>query len=292
VASHAGFPANYLDSFMRMLVEPERNIEVITYSDLDFRDDFDYENSYRSEWGNWLESMKNGDRDPEKIYVILQHDVDDSPERTHRLLGVQEDLGVRSNVMIFNRPVNRGLLAKTGIVEYNDYPVDMDLFLRLQEKGWLFGYHSNSFEQAAFDFEKSGQFFIEDVEELRSKGLKIEFFCPHGGARDSEGRSNVHFGMPEEMRESVRWVLNRHSIKLNGVRSDGGFRNKERWDNLDLRDFVRSWKPGKRYRLNLHPQHYHDDFLPHEPFMESTWYRELVESAESDFANWWPLPGS
>ena len=111
MASHAGFPANYLDSFMRMLVEPERNIEVITYSDLDFRDDFDYENSYRSEWGNWLESMKNGDRDPEKIYVILQHDVDDSPERTHRLLGVQEDLGVRSNVLFFTRPVNRGWLA-------------------------------------------------------------------------------------------------------------------------------------------------------------------------------------
>ena len=72
---------------------------------------------------------------------------------------------------------------------------------------------------------------------------KLDFFCPHGGARDSEGRSNVHFGMPEEMRESVRWVLNRHSIKLNGVRSDGGFRNKERWDNLDLRDLFGHGSP-------------------------------------------------
>ena len=28
---------------MRMLTEPERNIEVITYSELDFGDDFDFE---------------------------------------------------------------------------------------------------------------------------------------------------------------------------------------------------------------------------------------------------------
>ena len=274
---------------MRMLTEPERNIEVITYSELDFGDDFDFEKSYFSEWENWRDSMKNGVRDPEKIYVILQHDVDDSPERTHRLLRVQEDLGVRSNVMIFNRPVNRGKLAKDGIVEYVDYPLDLDLFLSLQKKGWLFGYHSNCFEQAAFDFEDSGRIFIEDVAQLRSQGFQIDFFCPHGGARDSEGRSNVHFGMPEEMRESVRWVLNRHSIKLNGVRSDGGFRNRERWDNLDLRDFVRSWKPGKRYRLNLHPQHYDDDFHPHEPLLDSAWYRDLVDESESDYEDWWPL---
>ena len=117
-----------------MLTEPERNIEVITYSELDFGDDFDFEKSYFSEWENWRDSMKNGVRDPEKIYVILQHDVDDSPERTHRLLRVQEDLGVRSNVMIFNRPVNRGKLAKDGIVEYVDYPLDLDLFLSLQKK--------------------------------------------------------------------------------------------------------------------------------------------------------------
>ena len=289
MASLAGFPANYIDSFMRMLAEPERNIEVITYSDLEFGNDFDYEGSYMGEWKTWRESISSGDRDPSKIYVILQHDVDDCPERTHRLLGVQEELGIRSNVMIFNRPVNRGMLAKTGVVEYVDYPIDTSLFLRLQEEGWLFAYHSNSFEQAGFDFDKAGQIFIDDVEALRSHGFKIEFFCPHGGARDSEGQSNVHFGMPEEMRKSVRWVLNRHSIKLNGVRSDGGFRNRENWDNLDLREFVRAWKPGKRYRLNLHPQHYDNDFHPHEPFMSSPWYRDLVEAADSGYSNWWPM---
>ena len=50
--------------------------------------------------------------------------------------------------------------------------------------------------------------------------------------------------MLEEMRESVRWVLNRHSIKLNGVRRMEDLGIGKRWDNLDLRDFVRSWKPG------------------------------------------------
>ena len=61
--------------------------------------------------------------------------------------------------------------------------------------------------------------------------------------------------------ESVRWVLNRHSIKLNGVRSDGGFRNKERWD-IWIFETLFNLRNPKQHRLNLHPQHYHDDFLP------------------------------
>lgn len=292
MAAKAGFPANYIDSFVRMLTEPERNIEVITYSDLNFNGDFDYENNYPLEWECWRESLSSGERDSEKIYVILQHDVDDSPERTHRLMAVEEEAGVRSNIMIFNQPVDRALLVKSGIVEHSDYPIDLKLFKRLQKKGWLFGYHSNAFEQANFDFTLAGSIFSNDVEELRSKGLDIDFFCPHGGARDSEGRSNVHFGLPENMREEVRWVLNRHSIKLNGVRSDGGFRNRDDWDNLDLREFVRSWKPGNRYRLNLHPQHYGDDFSPHEPMMACEWFKQLVDAASSDFVDWWPLSGS
>ena len=119
---------------MRMLTEPERNIEVITYSELDFGDDFDFEKSLFLRMGELARLDEKWSSDPEKIYVILQHDVDDSPERTHRLLRVQEDLGVRSNVMIFNRLVNRGKLAKDGIVEYVDYPLDLDLFLSLEKK--------------------------------------------------------------------------------------------------------------------------------------------------------------
>ena len=45
---------------------------------------------------------------------------------------------------------------------------------------------------------------------------------------------------------------------------------------------------GRRYRLNLHPQHYDDDFHPHEPLLDSAWYRDLIDESESD-EDWWPL---
>lgn len=289
MSSVAGFPAAYVDSFIRMISNPSRNIEVITYGDLNFGNDWDYENAYPDEWASWQESFSNGHRDPEKIYLVLHHDVDDSPERTHRLLEVEEKLGIRSSTFIFNRPVNRSLLNTSGEVEYVDYSVDIDLFKRLQEKGWDFCYHSNAFEQSSFEAELAGEIFANDIKELTSKGLNIDFFCPHGGAKNSKGESNVHFGIPEGMKGEVRWVLNRNTIKLNGVTSDGGYRGRDNWDSLDFRNFVRSWKPGRRYRILIHPQHYDDDFTPFEPMLLSQeWYRQMVDLSDTDFADWWP----
>ena len=114
------FPAKYLDSFLAMLMDPANNIEVLTYSDLNFGGDDDYENYYPGERKIWEESLSSGERDPEKIYVFIQHDVDSAPERTNRLLEFQRKIGLRSNVMIFNRLVNRSLLQRNNELAFLD----------------------------------------------------------------------------------------------------------------------------------------------------------------------------
>jgi|ETNmetMinimDraft_21_1059911.scaffolds.fasta_scaffold00524_12 hypothetical protein len=283
------FPAKYLDSFLAMLMDPANNIEVLTYSDLNFGGDDDYENYYPGERKIWEESLSSGERDPEKIYVFIQHDVDSAPERTNRLLEFQRKIGLRSNVMIFNRLVNRSLLQRNNELAFLDYGIDLPFYLDLQKQGWVFGYHSNAYEQSKFDVNLAGQVFIEDVRELRSKGLDIEFFCPHGGVRDSEGRSNSYFGMPDEMKGELKWVLNKHTIRFDGSFSDGGFKTRDDWEYLDIRKFLRSWRPGKRYRILFHPQYYDDNFTPFKPMLSCNWYRRMAARKELNYDNWWNI---
>ena len=285
------FPTHYLESFYRMLMDPSNNIEVLTYSDLEFGNDDDFHNNYPLEKEIWLESLSNGERDPEKIYVFIQHDIDNAPERTNEMLVFQKKIGLRSNVMLFNKPVKRGLLQNKGILEFDDYDVDLQLFLELQDLGWVFGYHSNCYERSHFNATEAERIFIEDVIELRSNGLKIDFFCPHGGVRDSNGITNNSIETPISLRSELKWVLNKHTIRFDGSFSDGGFKSRDNWDNLDLRKFVDTWVPGRRYRMLFHPQYYGGDpFSPFEPMLDSDWYRDLVQTPESHFQEWWENP--
>ena len=285
------FPGYYLNSFYRMLMDPENDIEVLTYADLTFGGDDEYEQNYPKEREIWLQSLSDGSRDPSKKYVFIQHDVDHAPERTNEMLEFQSSLGLRSNVMIFNKPVNRSLLQKSDVLQLEDYEIDIPLYLELQKKGWVFGYHSNAYERAHFDQQDAQRIFIEDVKELRSTGLAIEFYCPHGGVRDSNGNTNNSINTPESLRSSLKWTLNKHTIKFDGSFSDGGFKSRDDWDYLDLRRFVEKWEPGKRYRILFHPQYYGgDDFSPFEPMLKSEWYAEICSMKKEEFHNWWNSP--
>ena len=152
---------------------------------------------------------RDGRRDPEKIYVFLQHDVDDAPERTEAVLREEERLGLPSCVMIFNRRLDRRLLQDSGEPREKAYVTDDDYLRHLEKKGWIIGYHSNAYEQSAFDKQKAEEILIRDMRELRER-FTIEFFCPHGGVRDADGRSNAVLEIPDSLRLSIRWVLNRH----------------------------------------------------------------------------------
>jgi hypothetical protein len=270
-------PLKFFTDFLKFLYQKRHIIEVITYNDLDWWDDFDHEKSYPTEWENWNTQLKLGTRDLRKIYVLLQHDVDFSPERTMAILREEERLGIRSNVMLFRRRVNRRHFQKTGELLYTEYDFDMQELSRLQEKGFVFGYHCNAFERALFNLDKAMEIFEEDVNALRQH-LEIRYFSPHGGARSADGRTNNSLPVPESLRKSIRWVANRRSVRFTASFSDGGPNSQKRDPSKrDLRDFVRSWKSGNRYRVLTHPQYYHSPCGVSPRLAEAAWYNEVLE---------------
>lgn len=278
----AVFPLGYFTDFLEFLAANRDRVEVLTYADLDWAGDWDYERNYPGEWANWQASLRDGRRDPEKIYIFLQHDVDDAPERTEAVLREEERLGLPSCVMIFNRRLDRQLLQDSGEPREKPYIVDDAYLQRLEKKGWIVGYHSNAYEQSGFDKTQADEIFIRDVGELRDR-FTIDFFCPHGGVRDADGKSNAVLEIPDTLRKSVRWVLNRHTLKFNGVYSDGAINSPRRdASKRDLREFVKTWKPGRRYRILTHPQYYHPVFGATQALAGVEWYEAMLAVYRDD----------
>lgn len=271
------FPLEFFVDFLEFLYKNRKVIEVITYNDLDWGDDFNYEKSYPIEWKSWNTQLKTGDRDPNKIYVIIQHDVDAFPEGTMTILREEERLGIPSNVMLFHRRINRRHLQNTGELLYTEYDVDMHEIRRLQDKGFVFGYHCNAFERASFDVDKAMEIFEADVNEL-NRYLKIRYFSPHGGPRSPEGKTSNCLPVPDSLRKSIRWVHNRMTVRFRGSYSDGGPNSPKRDPSKrDLRDFVRTWRPGNRYRVLTHPQYYHSPCGVSPRLAQASWYNEVLE---------------
>jgi hypothetical protein len=274
-ASDAYLPVQYYVDFLDLLNRRRDAVEIITYRDLPWGGDYDFLGSYPEERRNWKNQIAAGERSKHKIYVLLQHDVDGRPERTVRLLQEEERLGIRSNVMIFNRLINRTRLAKTGTLQFDEYCLDDDYLCRLQRSGFVVGYHCNAYEQALFNLTKAEQIFVEDVRELRDR-FNIEFFSAHGGVRDSAGKSNSCVRVPKGLLRSIRWVHNTHGPVFDGTYSDGAFASgKKRPEDLDLRGFVRAWLPGGRYRILVHPQYYHPRPSRLPLFETVPWYRDV-----------------
>ncbi len=274
-ATDAYLPLEYYVDFLKFLNDRRDQIEIITYRDLPWGTDYDFERAYPDEWRCWEEQLTSGERSRHKIYLLLQHDVDNYPERTTRMLEAERSLGIRSNVMIFNTLINRPKLETSGDLEHLEYPLDDDVLRGLQGDGFVIGYHCNAYEQALFDLTDAGRIFANDVDELRAR-FDIEFFSAHGGVRDTSGQSNACIRVPESLRGSIRWVHNTYGPRFHATYSDGAFASgKKPPEALDLRAFAKSWRPGRRYRILVHPQYYHErpSRLRH---METTpWYREV-----------------
>jgi hypothetical protein len=273
------FPLEFAFDFLRFLREHDDVIEIITYEDLPWGDDVNYERSYPSEWKVWKKELRQGERDADKIYVLLQHDVDSVPERTIRLLREEEALRLPSNVMIFRERVNRRYLVRTGKLRLTGYDVDHDLLSRLEsDHRFVIAYHSNTYERAGFDYAKATELIAEDVAALRER-FRISFFSPHGGPPGPDGNSNNAVEPPASLKDSLRWVANRYTVRFDGMYSDGGINSPKRDPaGRDLRDFVRTWRRGGRYRVLLHPQYYHSP-TQSSPRMQGTpWYDELLRN--------------
>lgn len=272
-------PFKYLADFFAFLSREER-IEIMDYSDF-VKGHSDDERTWR----------KN--RNPKKIYVVIQHDVDSDPQRTLDILKVQRNLQLRSNVMIFNRRVDRGILKSSGKLAYTEYlsnAQSLELKTLQDEAGFIIGYHCNAYEQALFDVDRAREIFKSDLEALRQT-YTIRYYSYHGGIRDPKGRSNeilkqVNPGM------NVHWVHNGDPLKFARRFSDGGLASASRHKG-DLMRFVKNMRAGKKYQILIHPQYYSADLIRDESnptyknLSQFGWFQQICafyeQSPEGDF---------
>lgn len=283
----AYFPRRYITDFFRFIESHAADISVITYDDLPWGNDWNFAGGYPQERMAWDAQLASGERDPNKAYLLLQYDVDSFPERSMELLREPMHAVCPSNIMIFNKRIDRQRLKSTGKLAYTDYDLNDDLLRTLCKKGFVVGYHMNVHEQALFDIDAALQIFDRDVREL-SKRFPIEFFSAHGGVPDPNGRNNKDMPFHPEYQKKLRWVHNGHSLRFDGQFSDGGH-NSPKHDPAvrDVRDFVRRFKPGKRYRVLLHPQYYSHNPVLSERYSGTPWYDELMRQGVSPSESLW-----
>ncbi|WP_075109892.1 sulfotransferase family protein [Halofilum ochraceum] len=269
-------PFEFLLDFFRFLYRNRDLIEVITYADLCWQGDENYEEHYIDEWKRWKEGLKSGRIDRSKIYLLIQHDVDNNPDRTTAAIEAERSFGLRSNVMIFNEALERVTLAKQGIVRKKPYPICYETLKQAEREGFVIGYHSNAVERAEFDLDKAQEILRSDYARLKEE-FNIEFFSPHGGVRGADGQSNAAIELPPDLRSKLKWVHNRHTVRVDGGYSDGGM-NGQRVDvaSRDPRRFIETMRPGGRYRILLHPQYYATPYSETARLASAKWYQEII----------------
>ncbi|GAB4352680.1 MAG: hypothetical protein Kow00114_01410 [Kiloniellaceae bacterium] len=276
----AYIPLGFYIDFLSFLDAHRDSIEIITYDDLEWGEARDPATCYDEEWKRWRQALKQGRRSPRKIHVLLQHDVDSAPERTMNMLRWEDKYGIPSVSMIFNRRVNRRLLQHRDRLETTDYPLDIALMRDLESRRFQIGYHCNAFELAHFDEARAIDIMRADIDAL-SQHFDVRIMSAHGGAPGPDGRNNRDLPFPADLAQRVHWVHNGHTPVFDGTYSDGGINSPKRDPaKRDLRDFVRSWRPGGRYRILTHPQYYNDPCSTSPRLAEAAWYKEVKDTYE------------
>jgi hypothetical protein len=264
----AVLPFAHVASFMSFLAGASKTIQTLTYADLELGEGSPSASNYAEEWKRWRQSLTGGARDSTRAYVLLHHDVDARPSSMKRLLRYQLRLGLRANYMLFARRIHRDALERSGEIVETTYPIDWPLVRRAAKAGFAFGYHCNAVEWAGGDLRVAAELMREDVVELR-KRVPIRYYSPHGGPPSRDGLSNVDI-VPDPAL-NLTWVHNRHSPRFNGYFSDGGLCRRPD-ESQDLAAFVATWRPGRRYRILLHPQYYDDPAAEHPALAGVPWY--------------------
>jgi hypothetical protein len=270
----ANFPLAYYEIFLQEI--KRLDIVVITYQDL-FRnsDDHNYESFYPDEHKNWMKFM----RDPKKTYLLIQHDIDNHPFFTKRMVAMEACYGIRSNIFMFND-------RYTANGKDPSYKIDHDFFQQAQANGFVVGYHQNAFALSGFDMETAVERYRYDVHCLREK-YDIRFVVPHGGAGcviNGKPFCNVDVPMPEEFRGNLRWVFNRYGVRFDKKWSDGGLRKTrdiKRIKGFDLvNHFLCKLKKGTRNFCLVHPQRWGYNVDPQQnPLLhKQKWYQDICAS--------------
>ena len=269
----ANFPLPWYEEFLQRLVDLE--IEVITYRDLfDHSDDRNYRSNYKREFINWRKRV----RDRKKRYLLIQHDVDNQPFFTKRIVAMEAVYGVRSNIFIFRQRYSKAR-------DDPPYEIDHEFFQEAQRRGFVIGYHQNALPLADFDPRRAVERYRSDVEHLR-RLYDISFVVPHGGVGvelDDRMIYNLDVPIPAEFEQNLRWVYNGHGVRFADCFSDGGLRktgDPKRIRNFNLVGrFLTKLKPGTRNFCLIHPQRWGYNVDPQQNPMlaEAPWYKEILE---------------
>lgn len=268
----ANFPLGFFEDFLREI--KRLGIVTLTFDELfSDSDDWDYLSNYSHEYKDWLKRR----RDPKKTYLVIQHDVDNHPHFTQRMVAMEHMYDVRSNIFIFNNRYSQ-------TQENPAYDVDHDFLRAAAQRGFIIGYHQNAFQLSGFHLMVATQRYRDDVYALREK-YDIRYVVPHGGV-GSEIAGTMHYNvdvpMPVEFEKNLRWVFNGHGVKFSSRWSDGGLRRVR--DKKRIRDyniierFLHQLKPGTRNFCLIHPQRwgFHIDVEANPLLVDQDWYQALV----------------
>lgn len=269
----SNFPLSYYEYFLKEI--KRLGIKVITYKDLFHdSDDWNYRDFYPVELANW-----NSRRNKNDTYLVIQHDIDNHPFFTKRMLAMEAAYGIRSNIFLFCERY-----SKNG--PDSSYIIDHPFFLKAQNQGFVIGYHQNAFALSGFDMSKAIERYRADVNQLRAI-YQIDFVVPHGGAGsivNGKMLHNVDVPIPKELIGNLRWVYNRYGVKFDRKWSDGGLgksRDIERIRNLDLvNSFLHKLKKGTRNFCLIHPQRwgYNVDTQVNPLLAKEEWYRNICSN--------------
>ncbi len=267
----ANFPLGFYEDFLRAI--KQRGITVLTFDDIfEGSDDWDYQSNYVAEFKHWQKHR----RDPAQTYLVIQHDVDNHPHFTSRMVAMEHIYGIRSNIFIFRNRYSRKQANP-------EYPVDHDFFQAAAQQGFVIGYHQNAFQLTDFKMDEAVQRYRSDVAELREL-YDIRYVVPHGGVGAEVNGKMLHnysVPMPEELRTNLRWVFNGHGVRFTRRWSDGGMRRtrdrkKIREYNL-IEKFVDQLKPGTRNFCLIHPQRwgFNIEVDANPVLVDEQWYQQL-----------------
>lgn len=276
----AYFPRRYVTDFFEFVKANSSDIEVLSYADLPWEGNrADFAENYLREAKAWEGQLASGERDASKAYVFVQYDVDSRPQRTFALLGDPAHDGIPSNVMIFNKRIDRRRFKTTGEIAFTPYEIDEELLNKRRAEGFVVGYHSNAYEQANYNTAEALEIFDRDVKALVQR-YDIAFFSAHGGVPGPDGRNNRDLPFHPDWQERLVWIHNGHYLQCAGQFSDGGHNSPLRDPKKrDLRDFVRTFRPGQRYRILLHPQYYDLNPRVSKRYGGTRWYDKMMRDA-------------
>jgi hypothetical protein len=278
------FPLRFLTDMLDWLRAHDDRLEIITYDDLFFGNDWDAASGYPDEkkrFLNYSEKLKRRN----KAQVLIQHDVDSRPERSMAVIAEERAREVFSSTLIFNRRVDRRLLKTTGELAFTDYELDDALLRAASTDGFLIGYHCNAMEQALWDPTKARQILLDDLRDLSGR-FPMRFFTAHGGVAGPDGLNNNQVDPTLALEAGYRWVHNGCTPFFTAQYSDGGLNSPKRDPKgRDLRDFISRWEPGGRYRILLHPQYYSEPYQQSARLGGTAWYDQLLDHVEGDHSS-------